>query len=78
MNRNGFTLIELLVTIVVLALIMGIVFPSAIRLSKDNKTEEGTTNWRCLLLYIYNNVYYLKRSSERTSISSLSMARNAK
>ena len=39
MNRNGFTLIELLVTIVVLALIMGIVFPSAIRLSKDNKTK---------------------------------------
>ena len=39
MNKQGFTLIELLVTIVVLALIMSIVFPSAIRLSGENKTK---------------------------------------
>ena len=38
MNKKGFTLIELLATIVIIALIMLIVLPSAQRMSNENKT----------------------------------------
>ena len=37
MNKKGFTLIELLATIVIIALIMSIILPSASRMSRDNK-----------------------------------------
>lgn len=37
MNRKGFTLVELLATIVIIAVVMGFVFPSAIRYSTENK-----------------------------------------
>ena len=37
MNRRGFTLIELLATVVIIALIMGIILPSASRMSRENK-----------------------------------------
>ena len=39
MNKRAFTLIELLITIVVIGIIMGLVLPSAIRVSNDNKTK---------------------------------------
>ena len=37
MNKKGFTLIELLATIVIITFIMGIVLPSATRVSKENQ-----------------------------------------
>ena len=37
MNKQGFTLIELLATIIIIAIVMGIVFPSAVRVSRENK-----------------------------------------
>lgn len=37
MNKKGFTLVELLATIVIIAVIMGIVLPSAIRVSQENQ-----------------------------------------
>lgn len=37
MDKKGFTLIELLATIVIIAIIMALVMPSAIRVSKNNK-----------------------------------------
>ena len=37
MNKNGFTLIELLATIVIIAIIMALVMPSATRVSHNNK-----------------------------------------
>ena len=37
MNKRGFTLVELLATIVIIAMIMGIVLPSAMRVSKENE-----------------------------------------
>ena len=36
MNKKGFTLLELLATIAVIAFIMGIIFPSAKRISHEN------------------------------------------
>lgn len=39
MNKNGFTLTELLVTIVIIAIVMIMVFPSAMRVSNDNKNR---------------------------------------
>ena len=36
MNRRGFTLIELIATILIIAFIMSIVFPSITRVSKEN------------------------------------------
>ena len=37
MNKKGFTLVELLVTIIIIGVIMGIVFPSAIKISNESK-----------------------------------------
>ena len=37
MNKKGFTLIELLITIVIISIIMGIVFPLAMKVSIENK-----------------------------------------
>ncbi len=37
MNKSGFTLVELLATIVVIAIVMSIVMPSASRVSRKNK-----------------------------------------
>ncbi len=39
MNKKGFTLVELLATIVIIALIMTLVMPSATKISKNNKTK---------------------------------------
>lgn len=39
MNKNGFTLIEVLATIIIIAIIMSLVFPAALRVSKNNKTK---------------------------------------
>lgn len=39
MNKSGFTLTELLVTIVIIGVIMGLVIPSATRLSRENKNK---------------------------------------
>ena len=38
-NKNAFTLVELLATIVLIALIMGLVLPSAMRVSKENENR---------------------------------------
>ena len=37
LNKKGFTLVELLATIILIALIMGLVLPSAMRVSKENE-----------------------------------------
>ena len=39
MNKKGFTLVELLATLVIIAIVMGIVLPSASRVSNDNKEK---------------------------------------
>ena len=39
MNKKAFTLVELLTTIVIIAFIMGIILPSASRISSDNKEK---------------------------------------
>ena len=39
MKKNGFTLVELLATIVIIAVIMGIVFPSITKISDKNKNK---------------------------------------
>ena len=39
MNKKGFTLIELLAVIAIIAIIMGIVLPSALRMSSENKNK---------------------------------------
>ena len=39
MNKKGFTLVELLATLVVIAIVMGIVLPSAVRISHENKDK---------------------------------------
>ena len=37
MNKRGFTLIELLATIVIIAIIMALVFPAALKIRKNNE-----------------------------------------
>ena len=39
MNKKGFTLIELLATIIIIGIIMGLVFPSAVQISVENKNR---------------------------------------
>lgn len=39
MGKQGFTLIELLITIVIIGLIMGLILPSASRMSRDNQNR---------------------------------------
>ena len=39
MNNKGFTLVELLAAVVIIALIMGIVLPSASRMSNENSNR---------------------------------------
>ena len=39
MNKKGFTLIELLATLVIIVIVMGIVLPSASRISQENQEK---------------------------------------
>lgn len=39
MNNKGFTLIELLATLVIIVIVMGIILPSASRVSSENKEK---------------------------------------
>ena len=39
MNNKAFTLVELLATIVIIAIVMGIVLPSAVKVSNENKDK---------------------------------------
>ena len=39
MNKKGFTLVELLATLVIIAIVMGVVLPSATRVSDENKEK---------------------------------------
>lgn len=39
MNKKGFTLVELLATIIIIAIIMTLVLPSAFRVSNNNKLK---------------------------------------
>ena len=64
MKKRGFTLIELLATIVIIGFIMGIVLPSAIRISRENKEEIYKTYEQMIEEYAavskYKDQYYIE------------------
>ena len=57
MNKNGFTLIELLATILIIAFIMGIVFPSIKRISEENKEKIYYTYEEMMIEYAQANIH---------------------
>ena len=74
MNKKGFTLIELLATLVIIAIIMGIVLPSASRVSSENKDRMCVAYEEMMVEYaktsLLKNRYYieLKDLDELTSV----------
>ena len=57
MNKNGFTLVELLATIVVIAIVMGIVLPSALKVSRDNSDKTYKEYEKMMEEYALISVY---------------------
>lgn len=64
MNKKGFTLVELLATIVIIALIMSIVLPSATKVSRENKYEMCEAYKQMMVEYAKTNIktnqYYIE------------------
>ena len=63
MTKKGFTLVELLATIVIIAFIMGIVLPSATRISKENQNKMCEAYQDMMVEYAqaskYRNKFYI-------------------
>ena len=63
MNKKGFTLVELLATIVIIAVIMGLVLPSATRISRENKDKMCDAYMSMMVEYAqtskFNNRFYI-------------------